>query len=521
MQRIRISDLQVQDALPWPVLHESGMVLRQAGDPMTSEMLEKLRSLDVIEVVIPEKGEGLERVKRLLVYAQMPLDDVSAGMILSQPIYAENGALLLNANTAIPKSFNDSMRSRNITMLYLPKSPEDRKVEQGTTASAAITDLDPRNKRPIDHLMDKKVYDELKSIDFQDAVAADLDSQKLRSKINAFKKIEILPDGEAFSTKIEQRDRFQGATEAEKSAFSDVVKDSRTILAEVFEDILKGNKRIDHQSLDEVATHSMGGVIRNRDLMMLCSTQTGSQEYLINHALAMAVVALNIASEMGFTAEQVKTLSYGALLADVGMFMIAGDIREKPEGLSNRERAEVMRHPAIGLDLLQRVTRIPRDVPYIVYQSHERNNGSGYPCGKKSVVIHMFARIVAVSDAYTALVADRPYRDAATPYQAMASMLKMCSGKLFDQAVVRSLLECNALCPVGSFIRLSDGSLGRVVSANREDFMRPIVAVLASAEGQVHKPPKRVSLLDAKELSIKQVIDPREKGLRIDQFAGF
>ena len=521
MQRLPIRALTEHSALPYPLLHGSGVLLRQSGEPLTADMIACLKNIGITDVVVPDKSDSLDMIKRSLVYAPMALDAVDAGMVLEQPLYAETGALLLNANTPVPKSFRDSMTKRNITTVYLPRSPEERQSDMGAKAAAALQEIDPRNQKPAEKLIDRKTYSAIKAIQFVDAEKEDLDAQKLRTKINTFKRIDVLPDGQPFAEHIMDRPQTAYVTAEERQAFTDVVQDSRTVISEVYEELGKGGKRIDYQGLDEVACHSMGGVIRNRDLMMLCSTQSGSQDYLINHSLAVAVVALNIAAGLGFSNEQVKTLAYGALLADTGMLMVPEEIREKPEGLSNREHAEIKRHPALGLDMLQRITRIPREVPYIVYQSHERNNGTGYPCGKKSVVIHMFARIVGVADAYTAMVADRPYRIAATPYAAMTSMLQMCSRKLFDQGVVRSLLECNALCPVGSFVRLSNGSLGRVISANRESYMRPVIAILADASGKAIKPSPRINLLERQDVSIKQVIDPREKGLRIDPFAGF
>ena len=88
------------------------------------------------------------------------------------------------------------------------------------------------------------------------------------------------------------------------------------------------------------------------------------------------------------------------------------------------------------------------------------------------------ARIVAAADTYAAVIGERPHRDAGLPYRGMATLLReVTSGKL-DNSVVRAFLDTMSLFPVGSYVRLSDGTLARVLRPNGGEHKKPIVVPL-------------------------------------------
>jgi HD-GYP domain-containing protein (c-di-GMP phosphodiesterase class II) len=76
-------------------------------------------------------------------------------------------------------------------------------------------------------------------------------------------------------------------------------------------------------------------------------------------------------------------------------------------------------HPKLGLKALEDTTTIPDEVRYIVYQHHEQPSGKGYPNRIRSTVIYYPAKIVALADAFSALISKRPFRPALTVPQAM------------------------------------------------------------------------------------------------------
>ena len=144
--------------------------------------------------------------------------------------------------------------------------------------------------------------------------------------------------------------------------------------------------------------------------------------------------------------------------------------------LQPEEFAEIAKHPIISADLLYKsMKQVPLNVRMVVYQMHERCDGSGYPRGWTGDRIHPLAKIGAVADSYVALVSQRPHRPAMLPYHAMVKMLQDVKAGLFDSTAVRGLLNTVALFPIGSFVGMEGGQVGRVIRANGPAYDKPIV----------------------------------------------
>ena len=146
--------------------------------------------------------------------------------------------------------------------------------------------------------------------------------------------------------------------------------------------------------------------------------------------------------------------------------------------LDESEFLEITRHPVDMLDLIERnFDNLPMAARMVAYQMHERCNGSGYPRGRTAEYIHPLAKIAAVADTHVALVTPRPHRLGMLPYYGMKTILKGFQQGLFDANVVRALLHTVSLFPIGSFVKLSDNRVGKVIRANSENYFQPIVEV--------------------------------------------
>ncbi|OYW11077.1 MAG: hypothetical protein B7Z55_19865 [Planctomycetales bacterium 12-60-4] len=141
----------------------------------------------------------------------------------------------------------------------------------------------------------------------------------------------------------------------------------------------------------------------------------------------------------------------------------------------------------------------------VAYQVHERPNGYGYPRAKSGDRIHLFARILAVADAYSALTSTRPQRPALTPYAAMECVVKMARRKDLDPEIVRALLKVLTLFPIGSYVALSDARLARVIRRNGDRYTTPIVQAVQDAEGNPIPHDQEDAILDLSEGSISIV----------------
>ena len=153
----------------------------------------------------------------------------------------------------------------------------------------------------------------------------------------------------------------------------------------------------------------------------------------------MAEVALEIAQQMKIPAAQQRSIQYAALLHDAGRVGIPEEILHKPSKLEPAEFDKVKQHTIRGATLLEPLEILEPAVPIILYH-HERFDGTGYPKGLKKEAIPLGARILAVANAFEAMVCERPYRKA-VPVQEAAKEIASHSGTQFDPKVVEAFLS--------------------------------------------------------------------------------
>jgi diguanylate cyclase (GGDEF)-like protein len=148
----------------------------------------------------------------------------------------------------------------------------------------------------------------------------------------------------------------------------------------------------------------------------------------------IASLATGIALEMGLPREEIERIRIASLLHDLGKIAIPDEILDKPTSLSDAEWQTIGQHPRIGQVILEQASSLREAIPVVLHH-HERFNGGGYPHGLRGTEIPIGARIVAVADAYHAMVHDRPYSAALDHEQALTE-LRNHAGTQFDPQVV-------------------------------------------------------------------------------------
>lgn len=156
--------------------------------------------------------------------------------------------------------------------------------------------------------------------------------------------------------------------------------------------------------------------------------------YTAGHSKGLAELATNIAGKMGMNKEEIQGLWICALLHDIGKAVIPSGILNKPGRLSEHEWGIIRQHPKTAHEVLRRIP-FPWPVAEVVYQHHERLDGSGYPRGLKGDDIHSWARILAVADVVDAMGNHRPYRPAFR-LQDVLDEVNRGNGNLFDKRIV-------------------------------------------------------------------------------------
>lgn len=155
------------------------------------------------------------------------------------------------------------------------------------------------------------------------------------------------------------------------------------------------------------------------------------------HGQDVLDLAIAVGRELGVPPNALRELALAAQLHDIGKLAVDEAILQKPGPLTADEWKVVREHPSAGAAVLAEIPGMA-DAARMVRTHHERFDGSGYPDGLKGHQIPLGGRILAVCDAYRAMVEQRPYRRRLTPEQALRE-LQAGRGSQFDGAVVDAL----------------------------------------------------------------------------------
>jgi PAS domain S-box-containing protein len=161
--------------------------------------------------------------------------------------------------------------------------------------------------------------------------------------------------------------------------------------------------------------------------------------YTATHQKRSADLARAIVTEMGLDQEKIDGIRMTGSIHDIGKLSIPAEILSKPSKLTNIEFSLIKEHPRSGYEMLKDVES-PWPLAQIVYQHHERMNGSGYPRNLKGDEILMEARIMAVADVVEAMASHRPYRPG-LGIEAALEEIEKNKGILYDNAVVDTCLR--------------------------------------------------------------------------------
>ena len=155
-------------------------------------------------------------------------------------------------------------------------------------------------------------------------------------------------------------------------------------------------------------------------------------------AAATMANAVAVAERLGLAEDEIAAIKLGALFHDIGTIGVPESVLRKPGALDEQEWNEVKAHASIGANLLSNVPMLERVRP-IVLSHHERYDGTGYPQGLREDQIPLAAQIIAVADAYQAMLAVRPYRGAMSSPDALAE-LRANEGTQFNPVVVEAFI---------------------------------------------------------------------------------
>lgn len=165
-------------------------------------------------------------------------------------------------------------------------------------------------------------------------------------------------------------------------------------------------------------------------IMQIVKIMEAKDVYTAGHSIRVANFCEQISRKLRLNEYDIEILNNLANLHDIGKVQIDLSILNKRCKLNKADWAEIKKHPIVGYDIVKEIDFLKSKADAILYH-HERIDGEGYPFGKEGKDIPLFAKILAIADAYDAMTSDRPYRGALTKQESIDELEKN-KGKQFD-----------------------------------------------------------------------------------------
>ena len=158
-------------------------------------------------------------------------------------------------------------------------------------------------------------------------------------------------------------------------------------------------------------------------------------KYTQGHSERVGRYSALIATEMGWSEEEVEGIQIAGYLHDIGKLVVDRDIINAPYRIDAKQSSDLNKHPEAGYEILSPINHPYADIPLTAKYHHERPDGRGYPDGLTDEQIPMGAKIVSLADAFDAMTTDRPYRRRRS-FEDVVRDLRENSGTQFDGKVV-------------------------------------------------------------------------------------
>ena len=175
------------------------------------------------------------------------------------------------------------------------------------------------------------------------------------------------------------------------------------------------------------------------NIQIMVSAVEMRDPYTAGHQIRSANLACVVATEMGLPQDKIDGLRMASSIHDIGKLSIPAEILSKPTKLTDIEFSLIKEHSQSGYEMLKNVES-PWPLAQIVYQHHERMDGSGYPRNLKGDEILIEARIMAVADVVEAMASHRPYRSA-LGIEAALEEIEKNKGIFYDNDVAVACLR--------------------------------------------------------------------------------
>jgi hypothetical protein len=273
-------------------------------------------------------------------------------------------------------------------------------------------------------------------------------------------------------------------------------------------------------ALEAVADLVRGAHALNQDVALACilHNQRGCS-YAIRHSVDTALLALILAQALKKSDDEILTIMLAALTMNVGMFEHQERLQHCDNALTASDTALIQGHAECGVAMLRAAGIDDQAWLTCVAQHHEREDGSGYPCGTAGTGICEGARIISLADRYGARVCTRSYRKPMLPNAALRELLLQGRHPL-EMPLITLLVRELGVYPIGTYVRLLNGEVGVVTRRGSTTTMPHVDALVGPRGAPLEVVVRRDTRVDLHAIREVLTEDMAAIGFRLDQLWG-
>ncbi len=271
----------------------------------------------------------------------------------------------------------------------------------------------------------------------------------------------------------------------------------------------EGNKKVVKKTFEDLLAMILPRVIEDPEGWLNHALEVKREDSsLAQGAVNSMIYAVVIAGKIGLKSDDLDNLAMAALIHDIGMLKIPDSIKDKQGKLSSQELEKIKTHTIYSYRFITSELDLNDSIGKTALLHHERWDGKGYPRQLAKKQIPLTARILSVSDAFEAMVRDKPYRESMIGYTAVRQILNDNSRR-FDADIIKVFIKSMGIYPVGSYVILNDGAVGVVSKIHAEAPLRPVIRLLLNSSGKKVEN-ESISLLENKESFIAKPFNPKD-----------
>lgn len=536
MKTISIKDIEDGNIIDSYYCHKSGEILHSPGDVITLSHLELMARCDIDSVMIVNLDEDMAEIikdirkKDVVVKNIDPYDDVPI------TLYDKDNNIIIESGSMPGKEKIDELLNDKIELLYFERDDQELQRFQHDkymsllksemfesvgsirelthpkikaekeAALKKLSDENKKNKELFDletlHVDDKLIFDDPK---------IQISANNLKINILESENLKFDPKKPGIQSLIKKKlqERPQGCVR-------NFTKRYRTWVGQLHDCFLalKANQNVQYIQIEKLAKEILASYVEDSNLALAHVNMRfahSSEKYVASHCVNVCMLTIGMAVIQGYNAAQILELAIGALLHDIGHMLTFRPLFGNVE-MTSSEQHKYDQHSIVGVSMLKNIDKIPKSTAYIIYQHHERLNGTGRILHCPAVQIHDYAKLIAVADEFDSISSTN------SPFGAMSSLLAMAKKQDVDMGWTKIIIVLLSFFPIGSLVRIKKNRVGRVLSSNGQDFKNPVIKIIYTMEndqlfGCDEK--ETINLSSNKELTIKSEVVHAVMGAKI------